>query len=54
MAGFQFNLPPIAPVAPIGPGPDPEHIDGPWLQPLHCHHVGASLQDGVILLSLIL
>lgn len=54
VAGFQFNLSTVAPVAHIGSSPDPEHIGGPWLQPVHCHHVGASPQDRVVLLPLIL
>lgn len=54
VAGFQFYLPAVAPVAPVGSSPDPEYIGGPRLQPVHCHHVGASLQDRVVLLPLVL
>lgn len=54
VAGFQLDLSAVAPVATVGSGPDPEHIGGAGLQPLHRHHVGASLQDGVVLLPLIL
>lgn len=54
VAGFQFDLSTVAPVAPVGSGPDPEHVGGPWLQPVYCHHVGASLQDCVVLLPLVL
>lgn len=54
MAGFQFDLSAVAPVATVGSSPDPEHVGGPWFQPVHCHHVGASLQNGVVLLPLVL
>lgn len=43
VAGFQFDLSAVAPVAPVGPRPDPEHVGGPRLQPLHRHHVRAGL-----------
>lgn len=54
MAGFQFNLSAVAPIAAISSGPDPEHVGGPRLQPVHRHHVGARLQNGVVLLPLVL
>lgn len=54
MASLQFDLSTVASVASISPGPDPEHVGGPWLQPLHRHHVGAGLQNGVVLLPLVL
>lgn len=54
VAGFQFDLSTVAPVAAVGSSPDPEHVCGPRLQPVHCHHVGASLQNGVVLLPLVL
>lgn len=54
MAGFQLDLSAVAPIAAVGPSPDPEHVGGPRLQPLHRHHVGAGLQNGVVLLPLIL
>lgn len=54
VAGFQFDLSTVAPIAAVGSSPNPEHISGPWLQPVHCHHVGASLQNCVVLLPLVL
>lgn len=54
VAGFQFDLSAVAPVAPVGSSPDPEHIGGPRLKPVHRHHVWAGLQDRVVLLPLIL
>lgn len=54
VAGFQLYLSTVAPVAPVGSSPDPEHVGGPRLQPVHRHHVGASLQNGVVLLPLVL
>lgn len=54
LAGFQLDLPSVAPVAPVGSSPDPEHVGGAWLQPVHRHHVGAGLQDRVVLLPLVL
>lgn len=54
MTGLQFDLSTVASVASISPGPDPEYVGGPWLQPLHRHHVGAGLQDGVVLFPLVL
>lgn len=43
MTGLQFYLSTVASVASISPGSDPEYVGGPRLQPLHRHHVGASL-----------
>ena len=54
MACFQFDFSTIASIAAIGSSPDPEDVGGPWLQPIHCHHVGASLQNRVVLLPLVL
>lgn len=54
VTGLQFDLSTVAPVPSIGPGPDPEHVGGSWLQPLHRHHVGTGLQNCVVLLPLIL
>lgn len=51
---FQLNLSTVAPIPPISPSPDPEHIGGPRFEPFHCHHVGASLQNCIVLFSLVL
>lgn len=54
VTGFQLDLSPVAAVAPVGSSPDPEHVGGPWLEAVHCHHVGACFQDSVVLLALVL